>query len=276
MDRITVGSPAGQQDVVLRRWRDEDLTEGLVAREASALAAIRGRGVPAPELLAMDEDGTETGVRCTLTSALCRSAGPGAGGQAVVAGSACGHPGRDPRLSRPPADPVGRLVRRPAPAPALDGRPRPARCRPRGGLGAARRRAGAGARRLPALQRAVARRAAHRHRGLAERRDRQPGERRRPLPAQPGGAVRRRYGRGLSRGLSSVRPVSGWTDGPTCGRCCASTSSGRTSSRSRSPVGLGSTYQGCGSVSPPRCARAWTPWTSRRQSVVSIVGSAVG
>ncbi|MHB8339591.1 MAG: aminoglycoside phosphotransferase family protein [Mycobacteriales bacterium] len=70
MDRITVDSPTGLVDVVLRRWPNEDLTEGVVAREAAALAAVRGHGVPAPELLAMDEVGTETGVRCTLTSAL--------------------------------------------------------------------------------------------------------------------------------------------------------------------------------------------------------------
>ena len=70
MDRITLDSPAGVTDVVLRRWPDEDWTEGLVAREAAALAAVRGHGVPAPELLAMDADGAATGVRCTLTSAL--------------------------------------------------------------------------------------------------------------------------------------------------------------------------------------------------------------
>lgn len=70
MDRITVDTPAGPKDVVLRRWSGEDWTEGLVTRESAALAAVRGHGVPAPELLAMDESGTETGVRCTLTSAL--------------------------------------------------------------------------------------------------------------------------------------------------------------------------------------------------------------
>jgi aminoglycoside phosphotransferase (APT) family kinase protein len=70
MDRITVDSPTGLKDVVLRRWPGEDWTEGLVTREASALAAVRGHGVPAPQLLATDEDGAETGVRCTLTSAL--------------------------------------------------------------------------------------------------------------------------------------------------------------------------------------------------------------
>jgi aminoglycoside phosphotransferase (APT) family kinase protein len=42
----------------------------LVTRQSAALAAIRGHGGPAPGLLAMDEDGAETGVRCTLTSAL--------------------------------------------------------------------------------------------------------------------------------------------------------------------------------------------------------------
>lgn len=70
MDRVTVDSPAGLTDVVLRRWPGEDWAEGLVTREASALAAVRGRGAPAPQFLAMDEDGAETGVRCTLTSAL--------------------------------------------------------------------------------------------------------------------------------------------------------------------------------------------------------------
>jgi aminoglycoside phosphotransferase (APT) family kinase protein len=70
MDRVTVESATGPEDVVLRRWRREDRAEGLVTREASALAAVRGRGVPAPVLLAMDEDGAETGVPCTLTSAL--------------------------------------------------------------------------------------------------------------------------------------------------------------------------------------------------------------
>lgn len=70
MDRITVESPAGRTDVVLRRWPAEAWAEGLVAREAAALAAIGGHGVPAPRLLAKDEDGAVTGVRCTLTSAL--------------------------------------------------------------------------------------------------------------------------------------------------------------------------------------------------------------
>src|SRR5687768_826481 len=70
MDRVSVDSPVGRKDVVLRRWPDGDWAEGLVAREAAALAAVQGRGVPAPELLAMDEDGADTGVRCTLTSAL--------------------------------------------------------------------------------------------------------------------------------------------------------------------------------------------------------------
>lgn len=70
MDRITVDSPTGLEDVVLRRWSGEDWAGGLVRREVSALAAVSGCGVPAPHLIAMDEDGAETGVRCTLTSAL--------------------------------------------------------------------------------------------------------------------------------------------------------------------------------------------------------------
>ena len=69
MDRITVDAPTGVEEVVLRRWPNEDWAQGLVAREASALAAVRGR-VPAPQLIAMDEDGAVTGVRCSLTSAL--------------------------------------------------------------------------------------------------------------------------------------------------------------------------------------------------------------
>jgi aminoglycoside phosphotransferase (APT) family kinase protein len=70
MDRVTVDSPTGPEVVVLRRWPGEDWTAGLVTREASALEAIRGHGVAAPRLLAMDEDGAETGARCTLTSAI--------------------------------------------------------------------------------------------------------------------------------------------------------------------------------------------------------------
>lgn len=69
MDRITVTSPSGRSEVVLRRWPDEPWTDGLVAREAAALRAVGGHGVPTPLLLAQD-DGTETGVRCTLTTAL--------------------------------------------------------------------------------------------------------------------------------------------------------------------------------------------------------------
>jgi aminoglycoside phosphotransferase (APT) family kinase protein len=70
IDRVTVTSPRGLTDLVLRRWPAEDWAQGLVSREASALAAVHGCGVPAPRLLAMDEDGGEAGVRCTLTSAL--------------------------------------------------------------------------------------------------------------------------------------------------------------------------------------------------------------
>ena len=69
MDRISVQA-SRRQDVVLRRWPDEGWADGLVKREAEALAAVRGRGIPAPELIATDEDGASAGVRCTLTSAL--------------------------------------------------------------------------------------------------------------------------------------------------------------------------------------------------------------
>jgi hypothetical protein len=70
MDRVSVAAPNGHDDVVLRRWPEDDWADGLVAREADALTAVRDHGVPAPHLLAMDEDGTEAGVRCTVTTAL--------------------------------------------------------------------------------------------------------------------------------------------------------------------------------------------------------------
>ena len=70
MDRITVELPTGARDVVLRRWASDEWADGLVAREASALTALRGSEVPAPELLASDEDGAHSGARCTLTSSL--------------------------------------------------------------------------------------------------------------------------------------------------------------------------------------------------------------
>ena len=70
MDRIRIETPTGVRDLVLRRWPSDEWADGLVAREASALAALRGCDVPVPELLASDEDGARAGVRCTLTSAL--------------------------------------------------------------------------------------------------------------------------------------------------------------------------------------------------------------
>lgn len=70
MDRVSVNSPTGLTHVVLRRWPVEDGAMDLVRREAFALAAVNGCGVPAPQLLAVDEDGAETGVQCTLTTAL--------------------------------------------------------------------------------------------------------------------------------------------------------------------------------------------------------------
>ena len=70
MDRITVEAPTGVRDLVLRRWPGEKSEAGLVAREAAALAAVRCHEVPAPELIAADEDGAEAGVQCTLTTAL--------------------------------------------------------------------------------------------------------------------------------------------------------------------------------------------------------------
>jgi aminoglycoside phosphotransferase (APT) family kinase protein len=71
MDLITVAGPDDTRRVVLRRWYIEDAAkEGLVEREAVALATVRGTGVPAPELIAADPDGSASGARCTLTTAL--------------------------------------------------------------------------------------------------------------------------------------------------------------------------------------------------------------
>jgi aminoglycoside phosphotransferase (APT) family kinase protein len=70
MDRVSVAAPGGVTDLVLRRWPEEDWADGLVAREAAALEAVRDSAVPTPRLLATDDDGSRTGVRCTLTSAL--------------------------------------------------------------------------------------------------------------------------------------------------------------------------------------------------------------
>ncbi|WP_411283335.1 phosphotransferase [Lapillicoccus sp.] len=150
MDRVSVESPTGLEDVVLRRWRDEEWAEGLVAREAAALAAVRGHGVPAPRLLAMDEDGSETGVQCTLTSALT------------------GHPDLSPTdmqswldqlattqaaIHAVPNHPPARWHRWSERSRPLDwlADPRAAERRPTGGRGATSRGGGAGARRLPAL-----------------------------------------------------------------------------------------------------------------------------
>jgi aminoglycoside phosphotransferase (APT) family kinase protein len=71
MDLVTVAGPEGSRRVVLRRWYIEDATkEGLVDREAAGLGALAGSPVPAPELIAADRDGSATGTRCTLTTAL--------------------------------------------------------------------------------------------------------------------------------------------------------------------------------------------------------------
>lgn len=37
MDRITLDSPQGVKDLVLRRWPDQDWTRGLVERRASCV-----------------------------------------------------------------------------------------------------------------------------------------------------------------------------------------------------------------------------------------------
>lgn len=71
MDRVSLDLPSGPVDTVLRRWpAEEEEADALVAREAAGLAAARECGVPVPRLIALDPNGTETGVPCTLTSAL--------------------------------------------------------------------------------------------------------------------------------------------------------------------------------------------------------------
>jgi aminoglycoside phosphotransferase (APT) family kinase protein len=71
MDLVTLAGPGGLRRVVLRRWFSEEAAkEGLVEREVDALRALRGSSVPAPELIGMDRDGSATGTRCTLTTAL--------------------------------------------------------------------------------------------------------------------------------------------------------------------------------------------------------------
>ena len=71
MDLITVAGAHDTRRVVLRRWYiAEAVREGLVEREAIALEAVRGSGVPAPELIAADVDGSTSGTPGTLTSAL--------------------------------------------------------------------------------------------------------------------------------------------------------------------------------------------------------------
>lgn len=198
MDRITVDSPAGPVDVVLRRWPTEDCTEGLVAREAAALAAVRGHGVPARELLAMDEDGAETDVRCTLTSALAGQPelhpadlpawlSQLATTQTVI--HAVPHqPQTQGDAEHQDGAPSLRWIGTAGETAGWGGWSTPSCVR------AARRRDGPDPWRLPALQRLVVRRSTHGCRRLAEWEEGQPGQRRRPLQTQPGGAVRRQDG----------------------------------------------------------------------------------
>jgi aminoglycoside phosphotransferase (APT) family kinase protein len=71
MALVTLTGPTGLTRVVLRRWETEDAArEGLVEREVDALHALRGSGVPAPELIGADRDGSVSGARCTLTTAV--------------------------------------------------------------------------------------------------------------------------------------------------------------------------------------------------------------
>ncbi|MBM7783336.1 phosphotransferase family protein [Tenggerimyces flavus] len=65
IDRLSVGAV----DVVLRRWGDRRWGRELVAREATGLRALAGRGVPAPVLVAADS-GEVAGEPCLLMTAL--------------------------------------------------------------------------------------------------------------------------------------------------------------------------------------------------------------
>ena len=73
IDLVEIGdaSSASAQRLVLRRWSANDgRDERLVARETAALMAMADSCVPAPRVVGFDEDGSEAGVPCTLTTAV--------------------------------------------------------------------------------------------------------------------------------------------------------------------------------------------------------------
>lgn len=71
MDRLLVVTGSAEKQLVLRRWIvDDEDTAGIVGRESDALEAIAGSTVPAPRLVDRDDDGSQTGNRCTLTTTL--------------------------------------------------------------------------------------------------------------------------------------------------------------------------------------------------------------
>jgi aminoglycoside phosphotransferase (APT) family kinase protein len=263
MDRVSVNSPTGLKDVVLRRWPGEDWADGLVTREASALAAVRGRGVPAPQLLAMDEDGAETGVRCTLTSALT------------------GHPDLSPADMQ---SWLGQLATTQAAIHAVPDHPQtwwdgwyddgaPLDWLADRGLRDAAREAASG----PLVEEEVLVHGDYQHFNVLWCDDRLSG-----VVDWPNAAT---GNRGSDVGhcrlnlavLFDTRTAGDYLvmyeraagvrvdRRADCERCSALTSGGSASSRARSPGGLRSTWQGCLVELPPRSAAPWTgsasqPW----------------
>lgn len=68
MDLVVLRAGDGAaRHVVLRRWENPgSWTDGMIEREAAALCAMEGQGVPAPHLLATDPTGDAAGVRALL------------------------------------------------------------------------------------------------------------------------------------------------------------------------------------------------------------------
>lgn len=256
MDRVTVDTPTGLTDVVLRRWPGDDGATDLVKREASALVAVRGWGVPAPQLLAMDEDGAETGVRCTLTSALA------------------GQPDLSPRDMR---SWLGQLATAQVAIHAVPVHPptrwdgwyrddRPLDWLADRGLRDAARQAASG----PLVEEKVLVHGDYQHFNVLWCKGQLSG-----VVDWPSAATGNRgsdvghcrlnlavlfdaKAAEVTYRLTSAPRAFRWTGEPTCERCSLSTSSGSASSHFRSLVGLRSTYPGCLVEWPLRSAAPWT------------------
>ena len=198
MDRLTVAAGGDPFDVVLRRWSNSEWGTGLVDREAAGLEALVDHDLPVPRLLAVDRTGERTGVPSLLMTALrgAPSLKQSDVGDCLRAAGGCTgpHSQRRPHWARGDGSP--RLRR--AQGPWLDPRPRT-----RSGCERCRRGPGpplpAGARawRLPAAQHLVVGTTVVGRGRLDLCRQRSTGDRRRSLPALPGGGVLRRSRRGI-------------------------------------------------------------------------------